>query len=85
MTSLMGVMKRINLISDLRARVKKACDCGFLHWHRVCCMLRTVEINSQFVIFGFSVAGSNFFAYEFFVLPHEHSYLSKSEPDKSFL
>ncbi|KAJ7376536.1 WASH complex subunit 4 [Desmophyllum pertusum] len=28
-------MKRINLISDLRARVKKACDCGFLHWHRV--------------------------------------------------
>ena len=35
MTSLTGVMKRINIISDLRARVKKACDCGFLHWHRV--------------------------------------------------
>ncbi|XP_078343242.1 WASH complex subunit 4-like [Oculina patagonica] len=35
MASLSSVMKRINLISDLRARVKKACDCGFLHWHRV--------------------------------------------------
>ena len=35
MTSLTGVMKRINIISDLRARVKRACDCGFLHWHRV--------------------------------------------------
>ncbi|KAK2567753.1 WASH complex subunit 4 [Acropora cervicornis] len=34
-TSLTGVMKRINIISDLRARVKRACDCGFLHWHRV--------------------------------------------------
>ncbi|XP_068718075.1 WASH complex subunit 4-like [Montipora capricornis] len=35
MTSLTSVMKRINIISDLRARVKRACDCGFLHWHRV--------------------------------------------------
>ncbi|XP_058950258.2 WASH complex subunit 4 [Pocillopora verrucosa] len=35
MASLTSVMKRINLVSDLRSRVKKACDCGFLHWHRV--------------------------------------------------
>ncbi|XP_022808632.1 WASH complex subunit 4-like [Stylophora pistillata] len=35
MASLTSVMKRINLVSDLRARVRKACDCGFLHWHRV--------------------------------------------------
>lgn len=35
MASLTSVMKRINLISDLRGRVRKACDCSFIHWHRV--------------------------------------------------
>ena len=34
MASLTSVMKRINLISDLRGRVRKACDCSFIHWHR---------------------------------------------------
>ncbi|XP_031573328.1 WASH complex subunit 4-like [Actinia tenebrosa] len=33
--SLNNALKKIDIISGIRAKIKAACDCSFLHWHRV--------------------------------------------------
>ncbi|KXJ13474.1 WASH complex subunit 7 [Exaiptasia diaphana] len=35
MDNLNNALKKIDIISRIQSKIKNACDCGFLHWHRV--------------------------------------------------
>lgn len=51
--SLNNALKKIDIISGIRAKIKAACDCGFLHWHRVChlFMFTLLLVFSEVTIF----------------------------------
>jgi len=45
--SLHDTLRKLDIISDLRARVRSACDCSFIYWHRVVIPIYLVDLREH--------------------------------------
>ena len=46
MLKLGGLLKKLDVILDLKLHIREACDCSFLYWHRV--RIKAFTFNSEY-------------------------------------
>ena len=40
-----GLMRKLDAMCELRAKVQEACDCSFLYWHKVATHIMAVSLK----------------------------------------